>query len=490
MELTELIGKRHDPRRAARLKKARADFGYFCTYYLPDHFSLPPAQFHREIYELLMHNDRVAVAAPREHAKSTVVNLGFVLYAICFELKHFIVIVSDTDTQARYFLWSIKTELESNPRIAEDFGNLVGDEKWSEGDFITANNIRVLARGTGASMRGLRHGPHRPDLVIGDDLENDEAVNTVLQRQKTENWLKRVLLNAVGPGGQVFIIGTILHYDSLLSKLLKDERWTRRKYRAIQDDGTPLWPERWPMERLMDKREEIGFLSFAQEFQNEPRDDETALFREEDIVYFEPAEIQGKPLELVAMVDPSLGGSRTADYSAIVTVGRCVESGFLYVLEAIIERLSPEALMDRIFDCFDRWNHVAIGFETVAFQKVLKLWLDERARKTRRYLPVSEVTQAGLSKEARITRLSPLVENGTLRFAPGTQRLVEQLVQFPRADYDDGPDALEGAVDLFRRVGGGRVAYQSVQRRRMAFESPSAAGRRERDMVWSGRGAW
>jgi len=472
VELAELIGKTHDPERRARLKRAKADFGYFCTYYLPEHLSLAPAKFHHEIYELLMRESRVAVAAPREHAKSTVVNLGFVLYAICFKLKHFIVIVSDTDTQARYFLWSIKTELESNQRISQDFGDLVSDQKWTEGDFITGNNVRVLARGTGASMRGLRHGSHRPDLVIGDDLENDEAVGTLLQRQKTENWLKRVLLNCVGPDGQVFIIGTILHYDSLLSKLLKDEKWTRRKYKAIQDDGTPLWPERWPEERLRDKREEIGPLAFAQEFQNEPRDEDTALFREGSITYFDPVEIEGKPLQLVAMVDPSLGGSRTADYSAIVTVGRDPQSGYLYVMEAVIERLSPEALMDAIFRCFDKFHHIAIGFETVAFQKVLKLWLDERARKTGKYLPVTEVSQGGLSKEARVTRLSPLVENGTLRFSRKVQRLIEQLIQFPKGDHDDGPDALEGAVDLFRSVVAGETRYETVQRRRFTKGAP------------------
>lgn len=469
MQLADLIGRTHDPERDARIQKAREDFGFFCTYYLPEHFSLPPADFHREIYDLLMKHDRIAIAAPREHAKSTVVNLGFVLYAICFKLKHFIVIVSDTDTQARYFLWSIKTELESNARIAQDFGDLVDDQKWTEGDFITSNGVRVLARGTGASMRGLRHGSHRSDLVIGDDLENDEAVATPTQRQKTMNWLKRVLLNAVGPGGQVFVIGTILHYDSMLANLLKDERWTRRKYRAIQDDGTPLWPARWPVERLEDKKKEIGVLAFAQEFQNEPRDDETALFREENIVYFDDKELEGKTLQTVAMVDPSLGATRTADYSAIVVVSRDVHSGILYVRYEKIERLSPERLMDAIFEMYEHWEPVLIGFESVAFQRVIKLWLDERARKSSRYLPVREVVQTGLSKEARITRLSPLVETGTIRFSRRLNRLIEQLIQFPKGDYDDGPDALEGAVDLFRTLGQGvGSGYQSVVKRRFA----------------------
>lgn len=456
MELEELLGSKADPNRIKRIKKAKKDFGYFCTYYLSEHFSLPPAEFHHDIYKLLMTERRVAVAAPREHAKSTVVNMGFVLYAICFKLKHFIIITSDTDTQAKYFLWSIKTELEGNTRIIDDFGDLTTKDKWSEGDFITSNNIRVLARGAGASMRGLRHGSHRPDLAIVDDLENDEAVNTPLQRKKTENWFKRVLLNCIGPDGQVFIIGTILHYDSLLAKLLKDPKWINRKYKAIKEDGMPLWPERWSLERLQDKKEEIGSINFSQEFQNEPLDEDGALFREEWIIWRTLAELPPL-LEIYGFTDPSLGGSKTADFSAIVTLGRDPIEGHIYVLDAVLERLTPEKLINKIFAVYENYRHMMMGFETIAFQKVLKMWLDERSRREGVYIPIQEVTQGGISKETRITRLSPLVENGTIRFLKGrTETLVEQLLRFPRADHDDGPDSLEGAVSIIQQFASGK----------------------------------
>lgn len=451
--LNELLGIKHDPEQAKRIERARKDFGFFCSYYLEEHFTLPPAEFHYELYKLLMTEKRVAVAAPREHAKSTVVNLGFVLYAICFKLKNFIIITSDTDTQAKYFLWSIKTELESNEKLREDFGDLTTTDKWSESDFITRNEIRVLARGAGASMRGLRYKSHRPDLIIVDDLENDEAVNTELQRKKTENWFKRVLLNCVGPGGQVFIIGTILHHDSLLMKLLKDPKWKSVKYQAIKEDGTPLWPERWPIERLQDKKEEIGTLNFAQEFMNDPVDEDSLLFNEDHIVWADPEEIAGKTLDIVCFVDPSLGGSRKADFSAIVTIGRDPMTGIIYVLDAWIERVPPLRLMEKLFEIYDRFKHMMIGIEVVAFQKVLSLWIQEKSRESAAYLPIQEVNQGGISKEARITRLSPLVENGTLRFLKTvSRRLIDQLVQFPKGDHDDGPDALEGAVSLLRSI--------------------------------------
>ncbi|MDA2917521.1 hypothetical protein MYX64_11900, partial [Nitrospinae bacterium AH_259_B05_G02_I21] len=177
-----------------------------------------------------------------------------------------------------------------------DYGDLVG-RKWTETEIILANNVKILARGAGASMRGLRHGPHRPDLIVADDLENDETVESPLSREKMTRWFDRALLNCLAPGGTMLVVGTVLHYDSLLSRLLKrgGDFWTK-KYAAVRPDGTPLWPERWPIARLEAKKRQIGRAAFDQEFQNEPIDSEARIFREETFGYYETEAIAAKQL--------------------------------------------------------------------------------------------------------------------------------------------------------------------------------------------------
>lgn len=106
----------------------------------------------------------------------------------------------DAFEQAATMLEAIKAELEFNPRLAMDFPQGAGKGRvWQVGTIVTANDAKVQAFGSGKRMRGLRHGPHRPDLVIGDDLENDENVRSPEQRDKLENWLKKTVLSSARP---------------------------------------------------------------------------------------------------------------------------------------------------------------------------------------------------------------------------------------------------------------------------------------------------
>jgi hypothetical protein len=82
-----------------------------------------------------------------------------------------------------------------------------------------------------------------------DDIENDELVRNPEQRDKLDNWLKKtVLRSAAGAKFDVVYIGTILHYDSVLSRTLKI-RWTRARFKALIS-----WPHNMS---LWDKWEEI-----------------------------------------------------------------------------------------------------------------------------------------------------------------------------------------------------------------------------------------
>jgi len=87
----------------------------------------------------------------------------------------------------------------------------------------------------------------------------------------------------------------------------------------------------------------------------------------------------------------------------------------------------------------------------VAFQQVLKQWLDELSRERRLYLPTVEVKHTS-DKVMRISRLSPLMERGDILLKRDMTRLIQQLIDFPMGDHDDGPDALEMAVDIARKM--------------------------------------
>ena len=109
--------------------------------------------------------------------------------------------------------------------------------KWTEEKFTTATGITVQAKGVGASFRGVRVGAERPDLIICDDIEKDEHVETAEGRAKLEHWLRHVVMPALALGGRLLVLGSMLHWDSLLASLGdrgKWKGWDYRVYRALE----------------------------------------------------------------------------------------------------------------------------------------------------------------------------------------------------------------------------------------------------------------
>jgi len=504
--LLELYGRLKSPAERARVE-GQLELGLFARAFFPHYCRVAESRFHHELYECFSgciledQGHRVAIAAPRESAKSTIATLFLPLWCICYPeraRKRFILIVSDTAAQAQRHIADIKAELEGNELLKEAFGECFGPGRtWKQGEIISRSGVRVTARGTGGNIRGLRHGPYRPDLLIGDDLENDENSQTPEQRDKITNWFFKAFSKAGGKNADIIVIGTILHMDSLLSRLLENPAYFGRKYRGIirWSQSTRLWEEWegtytdrslgenerqqradrffekhkarmtagteviWPEHRsyydLMKLRVAEGPASFDSEIQNEPVNPQDCLFQPEWFRWFEEDELEVEKLVTVAAVDPSLGGaSAHHDPSAIVCLG-LDGSGYLYVLDADIQKRAPDEIIEDTLELYMRRRTTIIGVETVQFQEFFKDRLAAVARERGIYPPVRGI-KSTRDKKLRIQRLQPLVKNGTLRFARRQKTLLDQLRFFPLADHDDGPDALEMAVQMVEHLTGPR----------------------------------
>lgn len=242
---------------------AATDLEYFGKYYLPHYFSLPAPPFHRALDALWRERvmdgadpvrdaarilsktgTRTAVAAPRGHTKSTVMSLKNALHAALYGYKRYILLASDTETQAVGFLDAIKSELEENPRILRDFGEQPGKKTWKTSSILLANGCRIDAAGSGQKLRGRRNHERRPDLILCDDIENDEGVRTAEQRDKLAAWFYKAVCKSGNRYTDILMIGTVLHHDALLARVLKNPGFQSRTYRAIlSDSASPLWDD-------------------------------------------------------------------------------------------------------------------------------------------------------------------------------------------------------------------------------------------------------
>lgn len=490
-EATPLPGGAGESR--SRVGRAAHDFEFFAKTYFPHYLSKPSSKFHKYQYDRLQTlvlqahgtgtGDRQADAAPRGNAKSTNCTLILPLWCAAFKYRLFHLLVSETAAQGEDFLSFIKVELESNERLKQDYPDLCGEGPvWRAMNIITANGVRIKAAGAGQKLRGLRHGARRPDLVIGDDLENDENVVSPDQRAKLEKWFFRALTK-VGKKYTVYIvIGTILHYDSLLSALLKKPGWKGKKFQsviswsksrlwdaweAIFSDitvgkeeaesradaffeanrqemlaGTEvLWPEEEDYYYLMKMRVSEGAAHFDSEKQNEPINPDECLFKAEEFVYWEDGDVDLDGYPVYAAVDPSLGKrSKKHDPSAIIT-GR-YRHGIIWLEIADIEKRHPDRIIEDVLLYHEKQPIQKAGVEVVQFQQFFKDTLEKIAHERNLTLNIEEVQQTQ-DKVLRIQSLQPWIKNGWIRFKKNMATLVDQLSKFPMADHDDGPDALE-----------------------------------------------
>jgi predicted phage terminase large subunit-like protein len=516
---------------ASRERRARAwdDYEYFARTYFPHYVKKGNALLHDYLYKRLPalvdspNGEHEAIAAPRGNAKSTLVSQIGVIWCVVTGRKRYPLIIMDAFEQAATMLEAIKAELEFNPRLLMDFPEAAGKGRvWQVGTIVTANDAKVQVFGSGKRMRGLRHGPYRPDLVIGDDLENDENVRSPEQRDKLENWLKKTVLS-LGPADDtmdVLIIGTILHYDSVLSRLLNNPLWKRRKFKAIiewparmdlweqwqeillnegaeeakafydqraqamQAGAVICWPDGQPLYKLMVKRARDGTAAFDSEQQNEPVQGDNAPFaacitfwvnRLSDWLFY-------------GACDPSLGKNGAGrDPSAILVGGFNRETGVLDVVEAGIRKRLPDRIIEDIIALHRAYRCLVWGVEAVQFQEFLRTELVKRSAKAGCPVPARPITP-NADKMLRIESLQPHVANGLIRLHPSQTVLEQQLKHFPAADHDDGPDALH-MLWMLATTGFSSIEYTPVPSRRALDDSAMRSGFDDLGGLGKG-GAW
>ena len=517
-----------------RKELAAIDLGYFGRAYLSHYFVRKSPKFHEELDEIwtsgVMKNmnplmsakvisrakgSRQVTAAPRGHAKSTNFTFKDTLHSILYQYKHYCMILSDSSDQAEAFLEDIKTELEDNAEIIEDFGLLKGDKAWRSGVILTKTDIKVEAIGSGKKIRGRKHRNWRPDLIVLDDIENDENVNTPEQRRKLKSWYDKAVSKAGDTYTDIMYIGTVLHYDSLLSNVLQNPRYKTRKYRAIisyaknqklwdeweriytnlfnenhEEDarayfeanqeamleGTEvLWSEKLSYYDLMEIKISEGEASFNSELQNEPIDPDNATFNPEWFDYYEPELLDWKSSDyiFIGTNDPSLGKNKKSDTSSIINLALNIKNGYMYVVDASIEKRKPDVIITDVFEMSQRLKRdygkgfYKFGVETVQFQYFFKDVMAQRSAELGEYLPIEEI-QSTVNKVLRIESLQPVIKNKYLKFNREHKTLLKQLQEFPMGKNDDGPDGLQMAVQLAQSIKSiaTKTSYKSIIKRK------------------------
>ena len=476
----------------ARLARAEKDFTFFCEYYLSSYFFCKPAEYQRILYDVIQSReltveqcerlremvpgkfrdtfrpakdiDGIVDVEPREHGKSTRMTFAFPLWCLLFKKSHFIVIIGAGKDDAEMQMSNIRAALEDNERILEDFpaqhwqGN---GRTWNKSMLELANGTAVVARGKGGSMRGIRNRQYRPDLIIVDDTFKDQEADSAAIREKVYRWFSRTV-QPLGSSALIVVVNTITNEDDLPSRLLADiangkkSNWIGLRFSAecpaLPGDphDRPLWPERYSWEALKKKEQDLGSIAYAIEFLSQPLSDKDRIIKSYWIQRVKAEEIPNK-LRFYAGVDPATGAH---DESAMTSVGKD-KDGTIYVVRSEGKPESPSSFTKRIIREFRMFRHRRILMESVQFQTVYKDQVVKDAASEGLIVPIRGFNPGKASKAVRLMAISPWIENGIIKFGPGTEPLIGQLLSFPVGGFDDQVDSLVMAVLASKKKGSG-----------------------------------
>lgn len=438
-------------------------------------------EFHDECWELCTSKHRyVAIAAPRGHAKSSGITLGYGLATLLFRERKFMLLVSDTESQAALFLGNFKTQLQDNRELIELFELATDDKgkvvfiKDSETDIIVqfkdGKKFRIIVKGAEQKLRGLLWNGSRPDIVMCDDIENDELVMNKDRRDKMKRWFKNALLPCISDKGIVRIVGTVLHMDSLLEGIMPKQKhsatkstelktwntrpmglWMSVKYRAHNSDFTQLlWPQKKDAKHFQALRQqalEDGTLDgYSQEYLNLPIDETTAYFKRSDFISMsqEDKRLTNKQLNFYITADLAISQEEKADFSVFIVAG-VDENKTMHIKNIVRERLDGRDIVDCFINLQRIYNPVAFGVEDMQVSKSVLPFLNEEMRKTGQYINLVKLKHGGKDKQTRARSIQARLRAKTVKFDKDTTwylDLEEECVRFPRDKHDDQVDAL------------------------------------------------
>lgn len=436
----------------AALKQALSHGGeLFIQFFLGEELVFPVPKFHIDSFKLLLAStvSRIALALPRGHAKTTLAKLAVVWYFLFSDYK-FVVYISNTATVAAAACNDIINFLQG-PNCRAVFGEIQWEtERRGEGLYIfTINGKKCILRalGAGQQIRGLNIDNTRPQLAVVDDLEDDDNIATKVLFEKLRQWVYGPFMKALARNPKIIWLGNMLSTQSLLYSHCNSQLWHSMQFGCLLEDGTPLWPDLWPLERIrMDYAEyQTNNLvpRWMAEMMNQPVPGSAGLIDDSKIIYApmrQPDEIEYGFITL----DPAISQQRWADNTAIVAHG-WVDDRW-QVLDVVAGKFTIDVIWKECIEMAFRWGFRVIGLENVAYQASLQ-HIFQLYNEMHRLMEFEIIgLPAAGRKHERIKTWTSQLSSGLYCLTEGDFSVTQQLLMFNPQKKENEDDVIDACA--------------------------------------------
>jgi phage terminase large subunit-like protein len=455
----------------------RLDPLLFALLYMPHHLRAPETgdvitfgDLHLDLFEQALswvvpptgpRADRDAYVAPRGSGKSTLLFTILPLWAAAHGHRRFAAAFAHSGGQAEMHLKTFKGELDNNQLLRHDFPQLCTPATRPRGTTVSdnqgmlhcASGFVFAAKGIDAQALGMKVGSARPDLIIMDDVEPDEANYSAYQVNKRLTTITDAVL-PLNEYARVVLVGTVTMPGSIVHQLVRsvrgedvaawitDGNWRVHHYDAIvtRNDGTErsMWPGKWTIVYLLSIRHT---RDYKKNFANDPMGADGAYWTEADFIY---GDVEGITRWLIS-VDPTISTKTSSDFTGIALVGFSPSAGQVLIEHAEEVKLTGAALRKHLLRLLAAYPKVrAVLVET---NQGGETWVD-----TFHDLPpgvtLVSVHQT-VKKEIRAAGALTHYQRRRVKHARRLHAAEEQMVTFPKAPNDDMVDAVGAGVSYF-----------------------------------------
>lgn len=434
---------------------------WFFNIYFNHYVNCPAAPFHKEFFRLTEKESikNLIILAFRGSAKTSIMGISYPIWSIVGkQQRKFVVIIGQTQRQARAFLFNIKKEFETNRLLLNDFCPFEeqSDEWGSYSLVLPRYGARITAVSMEQTIRSLRHRQYRPDLIISDDIEDTNSVRVLENRDKLEDWICSEIIPAGDKNTRFIYIGNLLHRDSFLmraKKRIEEKKMDGifKAYPLIDNKGKITWTGKYPNMAAVTKEQRKGTKQniFEREFLLKICDDKDQVIKENWIKYYDqmPDEKKFTFLFTITGIDLAISEKKSADYTAMVSAriyktidANGEDKAYVYILpDPINKRMDfPKTLetAKEVCKIVGYGNPTKLLIEDVGYQRSLIQQLQKQGFEAEGF------KCSGQDKRSRLSSTTYMIKEGFVLFPrTGAKNLINQIVNFGSEQHDDLSDA-------------------------------------------------
>ena len=417
---------------------------------------------------------KLMIFIPPRHGKSETASIRFPAWFLGRNPTKRIIHASYSATLSNTFSRQVRNLIGSNIYKLIFNINIAPDSRAVDEWDLDGTKGGMISRGVGGSITGWG----ADILIVDDPIKGPEEAESETSQENLYDWYQSVARTRLEPGAAQIVIMARWNKKDLAGRILEEQNdWEIIDLRAISEEddllgrvkGEALWPDRFPLEALLDIKHDIGSRSWSALYKGEPQDIESQIFKREWIDWYDDT-----PLGCIrgGGIDTATSKSTSADNMAFVDVCKAPDK-FMYVDDAFCEKLSVKAFAEHVCNQHKIKHYRGIRLESNNAGEAIKQRIDEMGREMETTPPVRAVATS-TDKVIRAFEFQAKVENKTIKFKRGNKKvaeLVEHLVSFDGkgGDIDDDVDALGFAIKAV--TGSDSLAEQEKRRDKVVAET-------------------